>query len=338
MSQQPLPTVLTMGEPSGIGGEIALKAWATARHNLSPFCLIDSPSRLEKLAANLDLSLELAEISSANETSKIFSKALPVLPIQLAEESIPGELNPKNGPAVIAAIEQAVRLVQSGQAGAVVTNPIHKQALYQCGFDHPGHTEFLAALADIKTEPVMMLASDRLRVIPVTRHVGVQAALNMLTPELIVETALITDQALRQDLGIAAPRIAIAALNPHAGEGGAMGDEEATLIEPALEILKSKGLNVSGPHSPDTLFHAAARKNYDVALCMYHDQALIPIKTLDFDTAVNVTLGLPFIRTSPDHGTALNIAGTGTASEHSLIAALKMAGEMTQKRSASKSS
>ncbi len=333
MNQMPLPTILTMGEPSGIGGEVALKAWAAGHDSLLPFCIIDSSLRLKKIVTSLGLDVDIIEISSANETSDVFSKALPVLPIDLPERSIPGELNPANGPAVISAIEQAVKLVQSGQAGAVVTNPIHKHALYQSGFSHPGHTEFLAALAGIQTEPVMMLASDRLRVIPVTRHVGIQTAIETLTPDLIIETALITDKALRQDFGIEAPRIAIAALNPHAGEGGTMGDEEARLIEPAIKELKSQGLSITGPHPPDTLFHEDARKNYDVVLCMYHDQALIPIKTLDFDTAVNVTLGLPFIRTSPDHGTALDIAGTGTASEHSLIAALKMAGDMSQNRS-----
>jgi 4-hydroxythreonine-4-phosphate dehydrogenase len=335
MTQSQLPTVLTMGEPGGIGGEIALKAWSTAHNTLTPFCIIDSPDRLQKQATALDLDVEVVEISSIDETTDVFGRALPVLSINIPESVIPGELNSANGPAVILAIEQAVRLVLDGKVGAVVTNPIHKQALYQCGFAHPGHTEFLADLAGIQSEPVMMLASDRLRVIPVTRHVSVQEALNTLTPDLIVETALITDHALRQDFGISAPRIAIAALNPHAGEGGAMGNEEATLIYPAIEELKAKGVLVTGPHSPDTLFHEAARKNYDAVLCMYHDQALIPIKTLDFDTAVNVTLGLPFIRTSPDHGTALDIAGTGTANEQSLISALNMASNMALNRSKS---
>ncbi|MBT3991663.1 MAG: 4-hydroxythreonine-4-phosphate dehydrogenase PdxA [Rhodospirillaceae bacterium] len=332
MSHQQLPTILTMGEPSGIGGEVAIKAWVSAHSSLSPFCLIDSPTRMAKLASLLNIEIPLVEISNVNETGDAFERGLPILSIELAEDPIPGELNPKNGPAVIAAIDQGVALVQSGVAGAIVTNPIHKQALYQCGFSHPGHTEYLATLAGITTEPVMMLASDRLRVIPVTRHIGVQAAINTLTPDLICETALITNRALERDFGITSPRIAVAALNPHAGEGGVMGDEEATLIEPAIQELKAKGLSVSGPHPPDTLFHASARENYDVVLCMYHDQALIPIKTLDFDTAVNVTLGLPFIRTSPDHGTALDIAGTGRANEQSLIAALQMAGEMAQNR------
>jgi 4-hydroxythreonine-4-phosphate dehydrogenase len=333
MLQKPLPTILTMGEPSGIGGEIALKAWLSSHDTLAPFCIIDSPNRLQNLANSLSLAVEIIEISNIDETADVFSHALPVFPLDLPEESLPGKLNPANGAAVIFAIEQAVKMIQSGQAGAVVTNPIHKRSLYQCGFSYPGHTEYLAALADILTKPVMMLASDRLRVIPVTRHVSLREALDMLTPGLIIETVLTANQALLQDFGLTAPRIGISALNPHAGEGGAMGSEEATLIEPAIKVLQAKGVLVTGPHPPDTLFHEEARKKYDVVLCMYHDQALIPIKTLDFDTAVNVTLGLPFIRTSPDHGTALDISGTGTASEKSLVAALKMAGQMTLNRS-----
>jgi 4-hydroxythreonine-4-phosphate dehydrogenase len=264
--------------------------------------------------------------------ARIFKKALPVLPINLPGECIPGQLNPLNSPAVINTIKTAVDLVQSGKASALVTNPIHKNALYQSGFLYPGHTEFLAALAKVKTEPVMMLASDRLRVIPITRHDSIQTALDILTTELIIETALVADHTLRQDFSITNPRISVAGLNPHAGEGGTMGNEESIIIEPAIKQLRAMGLLVTGPHSPDTLFHSSARKNYDVVLCMYHDQALIPIKTLDFDTAVNITLGLPFIRTSPDHGTALDISGSGNASEKSLISALKMADKMVQNR------
>ncbi len=337
MTQISLPTVLTMGEPGGIGGEISLKAWHSAHNILAPFFVVDSPERLRELSASLNLNIDVIEISAPEETPAVFENALPVLPIQLANRVIPGELNPNNAAAVVSAIEQAVEFVQRGEAGAIVTNPIHKNALYQKGFSHPGHTEFLADLANLKSEPVMMLASKRLRVIPVTRHVGVQDALKLLSPELIVETAQITEKALREDFGIAQPRLAIAALNPHAGEGGAMGTEEKTLIEPAINELQSRGILVTGPHPPDTMFHEQARKSYDAALCMYHDQALIPIKTLDFDSAVNVTLGLPFIRTSPDHGTALDIAGTGKASEQSLVAALRLAGEMAQNRLANRS-
>jgi 4-hydroxythreonine-4-phosphate dehydrogenase len=282
MTPASLPTVLTMGEPGGISGEVSLKAWHAAHHILQPYFVIDSAERLKKLSVSLNLNIDIVEISTPHEALTLFKKALPVFPIELADQVIPGELNSKNTPAVISAIEQAVELVQSGEAGAIVTNPIHKKAL------------------------------------------------------LIVETALIADAALRQDFGLAQPRLAIAALNPHAGEGGAMGEEEKTLIEPAIKELQSQGISVTGPHPPDTLFHEQARKLYDVALCMYHDQALIPIKTLDFDSAVNVTLGLPFIRTSPDHGTALDIAGTGQANEQSLVAALKLAGELAQNRAATR--
>ena len=327
-----LPTILTMGEPSGIGGEIALKAWQFGRSKLSPFCMIDSPNRLQKISDSMNLQVDIVEISRVEETSKIFEKALPVLPITLPGKIIPGELNSLNNPAVLLAIKRATELTQSGRAVAMVTNPIHKNALYQSGFAYPGHTEYIANLANIKTEPVMMLVSDRLRVIPITRHVGMQKAINMLGSEIIVKTALIANKALKQDFGISNPRIAIAALNPHAGEGGMLGDEEEIFIRPAISILKEKGLSVTGPTPSDTLFHNEARKSYDVVLCMYHDQALIPIKTLDFGTAVNVTLGLPFIRTSPDHGTALNIAGKGCANEQSLIAAIRVAGKMATTR------
>jgi 4-hydroxythreonine-4-phosphate dehydrogenase len=333
MTKPGLPTILTMGEPSGIGGEIALKAWISAHNELPPFCIIDSPTRLKKICSSLSLNTDITEISNIEEAADLFSKSLPVLPLKLSTDAIPGELNSQNNSAVILAIKQAVKLVQTGRANAVVTNPIHKNILYKSGFSYPGHTEYLASLADIKTEPVMMLASDRLRVIPVTRHVSIREAINTLTPELIIETAVTADKALRQDFGISNPRIAIAGLNPHAGEGGLMGNEEKTCIEPAIRILAEKGLSVTGPEPPDTLFHRQARKTYDVVLCMYHDQALIPIKTLDFETAVNVTLGLPFIRTSPDHGTALNIAGKGSACEKSLISALKMANKMAYNRS-----
>ena len=333
MMQADLPTVLTMGEPSGIGGEIALKAWLAGHNELSPFCIIDSPARLKKINASIELNASITEISDIEKTADVFNKSLPVLPISLPADAIPGKLNTLNSPAVISAIKQAVTLVQTGRANAIVTNPIHKNMLQQSGFPHPGHTEYLASLANIETEPVMMLASERLRVIPVTRHVGIQAAVNKLTSALIVETAFIADKALRQDFNISNPRIAVAALNPHAGEGGIMGNEEKIHIEPAIHILEDKGLSVTGPKPPDTLFHRQARATYDVVLCMYHDQALIPIKTLDFETAVNVTLGLPFIRTSPDHGTALNIAGKGYANEQSLISALKIASKMVYNRS-----
>ncbi|MEK9968399.1 MAG: 4-hydroxythreonine-4-phosphate dehydrogenase PdxA, partial [Ferrovibrio sp.] len=260
-----------------------------------------------------------------------FKDALPVLPVPLPAVARPGIPDRRNAPAVLHAIELAVTLCRNGTAGAMVTNPIHKAALYDAGFSHPGHTEFLAALCDVE-RPVMMLASDRLRVVPVTIHVALKRAIDLLDTDLIVETARITAQDLRDKFGIARPRLALAGLNPHAGENGSMGEEDAAIVAPAVERLRSMGIDARGPLPPDTMFHAEARAGYDAAICMYHDQALIPIKTLDFDSGVNVTLGLPLIRTSPDHGTAFDIAGRGIAKPDSLIAALKMAATMAAHR------
>ena len=323
-----------MGDPAGIGGEITLKAWCDHRRALAPFFVLDDPDRLDNLAHRLGIEVEVEVIDDPEQVLGIFGRALPVLPVSLANPAEPGRLDPDNGPAVRASIERAVALVLEGSAGAVVTNPIHKHGLAKAGFEYPGHTEFLAALAGVTSEPVMMLAAEMLRVVPVTRHVSVRDALSLITPELIEETARITDAALKRDFGLKQPRLAISALNPHAGEGGIMGSEEGDVIEPALERLRARGLHVTGPHPADTLFYPAARRNYDAVLCMYHDQALIPIKTIAFDSAVNVTLGLPFVRTSPDHGTALDIAGTGVADESSLVAAIKMAEVMAKNRAA----
>jgi 4-hydroxythreonine-4-phosphate dehydrogenase len=328
-----LPTAVTMGDPAGIGAEITLKAWRDHRRAIAPFFVIDDPERLGRLAKRLNFEVPIEIIEAPGDTALVYPNALPVLPERLAVQSEPGRLDPANGAAVRRSIERSVALTQSGLAGAVVTNPIHKLGLSKSGFEYPGHTEFLAALAGIDSEPVMMLSSpDVLSVVAITRHVSVRKALDLLTTELIVETALITDTALRQDFGIARPRLAFAGLNPHAGEGGIMGAEEFEIIEPALAQLRAAGIQVSGPHPSDTLFNPHAREGYDAALCMYHDQALIPIKTIAFDSAVNVTLGLPFIRTSPDHGTALDIAGRGTADESSLVSALAMAGRMIRNR------
>jgi len=233
---------------------------------------------------------------------------------------------------VIESITRAVELSKYGAASAVVTNPIQKSALYDAGFKHPGHTEFLAELAGPDTVPVMMLANSKLRVVPLTIHIALSDVPKQLTADLIIKRCRITAVSLQKDFGIGNPRLAVAGLNPHAGEDGAMGSEEQTIMAPAIEALRAEGLNVIGPLPADTMFHEEARANYDVALCPYHDQALIPVKTLDFHGGVNVTLGLPFIRTSPDHGTALNIAGKGIARPDSLIAALKMAAEMATKR------
>ncbi len=327
------PSAVTMGEPAGIGGEIAIKAWlGRTQHAIRPFFIIDDPERLGRLAERIGMDCPIAVITRPEQALAHFDDALPVLPQPLAVEPDPGKLEPANGLAVRQSIERAVALAQCGEAGAVVTNPIHKLGLSQSGFEYPGHTEFLGALAGIKSEPVMMLADVQLRVVATTRHVSVQDAVRSLTGALIEETAHITDAALKRDFGLERPRLAISALNPHAGEGGLMGKEEHDIIEPAIVRLRAQGLNVTGPYPADTLFHARARAKYDAALCMYHDQALIPIKTIAFDSAVNITLGLPFIRTSPDHGTALDIAGTGTADESSLVSALKMAGDMAYHR------
>jgi 4-hydroxythreonine-4-phosphate dehydrogenase len=325
---------LTMGEPAGIGGEVSLKAWLRRDELRGVFFLIDDPNRLESLARSLQIDVPIAPISEPDDAIATFPSALPVLPLELPASVVPGTLAKENAPAVWGAIDLAVDLAMAGRAGAVVTNPINKLALYESGFKQPGHTEYLAELSGTKTEPVMMLASERLRVVAVTRHVSVARAVAMLTGALIEETADITWAALRRDFGIAAPRLAVAALNPHAGEGGEMGTEEIDFIGPTVERLRAKGMTVAGPLSADTLFHERARETYDAVLCMYHDQALIPIKTIDFDLAVNVTLGLPFIRTSPDHGTALDISGRGIARETSLMAALNMAADMAARRQA----
>ena len=326
------PIAVSMGEPAGIGGEIALKAWLGRDAATPPFFLIDDPDRLKTLAQIGGLNAPVHAIGEPSEAVATFQNALPILPMSLKEPVIPGVLNPANGPSVMASIEKAVRLVEQGKASAVVTNPLHKACLYEAGFRWPGHTEYLAELAGIETPPVMMLACSELRVVPVTIHIALEEAVRTLRTEDIVTTGRITAAALKRDFGIDNPRLAVAGLNPHAGEDGAMGTQEKTIIEPAINALRASGIEAFGPLPSDTLFHAAARTTYDAVLCMYHDQALIPIKTIDFEGGVNVTLGLPFVRTSPDHGTALSLAGTGKASERSLVAALHMASDMAARR------
>ena len=321
------PLALTMGDPAGIGAEIALAARSSGavRH---PFFLIDDPDRLAGLAAGPVQAIERPEDAPA-----AFGRALPVLPHPLPAPAIPGRPDPANAAATVATIERAVTCVQAGRAAAVVTNPINKKALYEgAGFAFPGHTEYLAHLSGGAAHPVMMLAGPSLRVVPVTVHVPLAEVPRALTTELIVETARITHAALVRDFGIAAPRLAVAGLNPHAGEGGAMGREEVEVIAPAIETLRAEGLAVQGPLPADTMFHESARARYDAALAMYHDQGLIPLKALDFERGVNVTLGLPFVRTSPDHGTAYDIAGRGIASPVSLVEALNLAGDMAARR------
>jgi 4-hydroxythreonine-4-phosphate dehydrogenase len=316
-----------MGEPAGIGGEIALKAWSAQRTRpVAPFFMIDDPQRLRLLAATIGHDIPIAEIASPDDAE--FANALPVLPLGLPVRATPGQPDPANANAVIESITRGHMLVRDGKALALVTNPIQKSTLYAAGFSHPGHTEFLAALAASKTPPVMMLAIDGLRVVPVTVHEPLRAALDSLTSDAIVAKARIAARELQSRFGIAAPRLAIAGVNPHAGEAGTIGREEIDIVIPAIEALRAEGWRVAGPLSPDTMFHPRARAEYDVAICHYHDQALIPLKTIDYDHGVNVTLGLNFIRTSPDHGTALDIAGTGTASAESLIAALNLAAQL----------
>jgi 4-hydroxythreonine-4-phosphate dehydrogenase len=325
------PLALTMGDPAGIGGELTLRAWRALREG-PHYLALDDPDRLRGIARALRLDVPIVEIADAGAAASIFPDALPVLPVRLPAPSTPGRPEVANAPAVIASIEQATRLAQAGAAGAVVTNPISKAILYGAGFRFPGHTEFLAALTGVPGREVMMLASPLLRVVPVTVHVSLRRALDLLTTDAIVATARTTHAALLRDFGIARPRLAIAGLNPHAGEGGALGQEEATTIEPAIAALRAEGLDVSGPWPPDTMFTEAARTRYDAAICMYHDQALIPLKTLDMRQGVNVTLGLPIVRTSPDHGTAFDIAGQGIADPASLIAALRLAAELASRR------
>ncbi|MGF6310065.1 4-hydroxythreonine-4-phosphate dehydrogenase [Bradyrhizobium sp. i1.8.4] len=325
------PLALTSGEPAGIGPDITLAAWLRRRElDLPPFYLLGDRASLAERAKTLGLAVEFAEVS-AEEASAAFGRALPVVATGKPATARPGKPDGTSADAALAPIRQAVADVASGKASAVVTNPIAKNVLYRAGFRHPGHTEFLAELAargGPAPQPVMMLWSPALAVVPVTIHVSVREALAQLSTDLIVSTARIVVADMKARFGLAAPRLAIAGLNPHAGEDGTLGMEDVEIVAPAVEILRRDGIAARGPLPADTMFHAAARTTYDCALCMYHDQALIPIKTVAFEDAVNVTLGLPFIRTSPDHGTAFDIAGTGKANPSSLIAALRLAARM----------
>jgi len=327
-----LPLALTMGEPAGIGGEIAFKAWQRRAEGIPPFYLIDAPERLVKLAQSLGLEIPLRVIDKPERTASVFTDALPVSPLDDTPTAQPGHPEAADQALVLRAIDNAVADVTAGRAAALVTNPINKDALYRAGFRHPGHTEYLAELAGSKEPAVMMLASRELRVVPVTIHMALRDAIDALTAKAIVRAGRVVNDALRNEFAIPAPVIVVAGLNPHAGEAGGLGREDIEIVAPAVAALRDAGINARGPLAADTMFHAEARRGYDAALCMYHDQALIPIKTLDFDGAVNVTLGLPFIRTSPDHGTAFDIAGRGIARPDSLIAALRLAAEMAARR------
>lgn len=332
---KPLPLALTLGEPAGIGPDITIAAWLRRRElNLPAFYLLGDEAliarRAKALAPSLGADVRTAAVSPG-EAASAFADALPVVATGERATAEPAKPDASSAPAALASIRQAVRDVREGRAAAVVTNPIAKSVLYRSGFRHPGHTEFLAELAAANgrvPQPVMMLWSPQLAVVPVTIHVSLRDALGQLTSELIVSTMRIVATELKSRFGIARPRIAVAGLNPHAGEDGSLGHEEQTIIAPALKVLRNDGIETRGPLPADTMFHEAARSTYDCAICMYHDQALIPIKTVAFDNAVNVTLGLPFVRTSPDHGTAFDIAGTAKANPASLIAALRLASRM----------
>jgi 4-hydroxythreonine-4-phosphate dehydrogenase len=323
------PIALTMGEPAGIGPDLTLVAWMQRdAFRLPPFYCLADPEMLRERAGVLGLDCAI-EAVGPDEAAARFPHALPVVPLGGRVSAAPGEIDARNAGAVIEAIARAVGDVRSGAAAAVVTNPINKKALYQAGFQHPGHTEFLGTLSGAWTgapaRPVMMLAGPDLKAVPVTIHIPFHDVAAALSQDLIVETGRILASDLRRRFGIAAPRLGVAGLNPHAGEGGTIGTEEETIIRPAIETLRAEGIEAAGPLPADAMFHKAARARYDAALCMYHDQALIPAKTLAFAETVNVTLGLAFVRTSPDHGTALDIAGTGKADPSSLAAALRMA-------------
>ena len=326
------PLALTLGEPAGIGPDITLAAWCRRDElKLPSFYALADPDLLARRARRIGLSVPI-RVATPEQATGIFAQALPVVALAEAVTAEPGRPDGSSAPAAIASIRRAVADVFAGRAHAVVTNPVAKAVLYRTGFAEPGHTEFLGRLAQEHTgrsmHPVMMLWSPELAVVPVTIHLAVRDVPQQLTRALIVETGRIVARDLHDRFGIARPRLALAGLNPHAGEEGALGEEDGAIVAPAVEELRAAGIDARGPLPADTMFHAAARRSYDAALAMYHDQALIPIKTLAFDHAVNVTLGLPFVRTSPDHGTAFDIAGTGRASPASLIAALHLAARL----------
>jgi 4-hydroxythreonine-4-phosphate dehydrogenase len=329
----PQALALTVGEPAGIGPDIALAVWRRRSElRLPPFYLLADPRFVAARASALGIDVPTRVVEPA-AAAAAFAVALPIVPIDVAITAEPGRPDASSAPAAIAAIRRSVADVLAGRASAVVTNPVAKSVLYRSGFAEPGHTEFLATLTaemtGVSARPVMMLWSEELAVVPVTIHLPLAAVPAALTSDLIVATGRIVARDLRERFGIARPRLAIAGLNPHAGEDGAMGEEDRAVVAPAIAELRGAGIDAQGPRPADSMFHAAARRGYDAALCMYHDQALIPIKTLAFDHAVNVTLGLPIVRTSPDHGTAFDIAGTGRADPSSLIAALRLAARLT---------
>jgi 4-hydroxythreonine-4-phosphate dehydrogenase len=331
------PLALTLGEPAGIGPDLALEVWRRrVDFGVPAFYLVADPDFLGRRAVQLGIDVPIAA-ATPRSAAAIFSSSLPVVPIDVAVSAKPGHPDRSSAPAAVASIRRAVADVMAGSAAAVVTNPVAKNVLYQWGFAEPGHTEFLAKLVHEATgkslRPVMMLWSPELAVVPVTIHLPLREIFKQLSTELVVETGRIVARDLRRRFGLAHPRLALAGLNPHAGEEGTLGDEDRAIVAPAVAQLVADGIDARGPLPADSMFHDRARASYDAALCMYHDQALIPIKTLAFDHAVNVTLGLPFVRTSPDHGTAFDIAGTGRADAKSLVAALQLATRLARAES-----
>ncbi|MCP5084435.1 MAG: 4-hydroxythreonine-4-phosphate dehydrogenase PdxA [Alphaproteobacteria bacterium] len=326
---QEKPLVLTCGEPAGIGPEITASAWSRSKgETLPPFFLIADPAILHGRTGDVPVH----EITSPEECLRTFGSALPVLPIEADGAVVPGKPSISTASMVISSIEKAVGFTTDGRAAAVVTNPIQKAILTEAGFKHPGHTEFLAHLAaphGTPPRPVMMLANETLRAVPVTIHIPLAQVPSAVTGDLIIETCHVVHNDLQKRFHISQPRLAVSGLNPHAGEDGHLGTEDRDVIAPAVRHLAAQGMDVTGPYPADAMFRDTARDGFDVAICMYHDQALLPVKTLGFHTSVNVTLGLPFVRTSPDHGTALDLAGTDGARPDSLIAAIRMAAEMS---------
>ena len=319
-----LPIAVTMGDPAGIGGEIALMAWRDHGGDLPPFFLIDVPERLRRLGEATGIRCPVSPIAVAADAADICADALPVMPLSREASS--------RGDGPIESIDRAIDEALAGRVAGMVTNPVRKSVFYERGFTCPGHTEYLGERAGLERPPVMMLAAPALKVVPVTIHLALHDAIAALTTERIHRTLATTRDAMRTDFGLENPRIAVSGLNPHAGEDGHMGREEIDVIRPAIDRMAADGASVSGPLAADSMFHEAARRRYDVAVCMYHDQALIPLKTLDFHGGVNISLGLPFVRTSPDHGTACDIAGTGAANPSSLVQAIRLAGEIANRR------
>lgn len=328
------PIALTMGEPAGIAPDITLKAWLSLREAQALcFFVIADAEILKERAKLLGLAVEIISIETPEEAPPLFGRGLPVLHMPVLKKPMPGAIIPETSSAVVGAIERGVRQALEGEASALVTNPIHKRTLYGQGFKHTGHTDFIAWLIQsrgLKAEPVMMLAAPGIRTVPLTVHIPLKQVAQVLSIDMILRQARVVHHDLKHYFGIASPRIAITGLNPHAGEGGALGGEEQSVIGPAIEMLQREGISVEGPLPADSVFHEEARAKFDIVICMFHDQALIPVKTLGFHEGVNATLGLPIVRTSPDHGTALSLAGTGAANPTSLISAIKLAAQMAK--------